>query len=490
MLVSQALSRVRAPRPRLVPLQLPPQSNPGRYGHDGATQLINCYAENAGKEAKLQLPIYACDGLDSFATLTGGMECRGIFATETYAIVVSGRLLFVVDAGGAVTTVGGIPDEGAVTFSRNRATVQQIVITTTGGAKYVLTITPPTMTLTAISDPDLQTPNSNAFIDGYTLYFISNGRVYFSSIDDATAIDGSDFFEAEGNPDKLVRGFVHNRTIFLFGTDTTELWDSVGDATDPFQRAAGGFLQFGCLAPSSVVSLGQNVALVNNSGKVVIANSAGATQTISTPAVERAIAALTDNQKVAIEGFVYERPGHRFYVLSAATFTWIYDETIAQWHERKSYGEDRWRAAYYAKLGEKHIVGDFESGLLYQINPDTYDEAGENLVMTMRTMIHGWPNHIRIDRLRFDMIPGVGLDSSDLHTSDPQLMLRTSLNGGKSFGNERTRPIGKIGQHTAQTSFEKLGTSGEDGFVIEASVSAAVIRAFTGISGEITGLRR
>lgn len=491
MRISEALAQRQSSRPKVIPLELPAQSNPARHSAAGVTRLINCYVEEAGKEGKLAFPIFPCDGLESFATLTSGGACRGIFSTDTWCYVVSGRLLFAVDYGGGVTTVGGLPDDGVVIFSRNRASPSQVVLTTTGGFAYVLTTSGSTHTLTEISDSDLAPPHSNAFINGYTLYFTQDGRVWYSSLDNASAIDALDFFEAEGNPDRLVRGFVHQNTVFLLSTDTTEIWHNDPDDTNnPFHRAPGGFLQFGCLASGSVVSLRENIAFVDNHGQVRIANAAGSTQRISTHAVERAIDALSDNGKMAIEGFVYERRGHVFYVLSGSSFTWIYDLTTGQWHERVSQGKTRWRAAYYTKFKERHVVGDFESGLLYTLDPDSYDEANGHLTMTIQFPVHAWPDAIALNRLRFDMIPGVGLNSATLHVSDPQLMLSISRNGGKSFESERTRSMGKIGEYTTMTIFDKCGSSNEDGFVVKASASAAVVRGCTGVSGEIRKLRR
>jgi hypothetical protein len=494
--LARALSQARARRPRQVPLEMPTQSNPGRYTADGETRLINCYAESAGKEGKTPFPIYACDGFSDFATLTGGGVGRGLFPTETRLIALSGRLLFWTDTGGGVTTIGGVPDDGPVYFSRNRASTQQIVLTTTGGLKYVLTFDGASVaTLTEITDTDLPTPNSNGFLDGYTLYFIQDGRVFYSAIDQADSIGANDFFEAEGDPDKLARGFVHKRTIFLLGKETTELWDSVGDANNPFQRSPGGFLPYGCGAPASVVKFGDNIAFVDNNFRVVLGNTAGATRRISTHAVERSIDALSDGDKALIEGSVYDRRGHKQYILSGSSFTWVYDE-LTGWHERLSDGETRWRATYCVPFAGKHIVQDFEQGKLYQMDPDTYSEAGTNMTAIIRVPIHAWPNPITLNRLKVDMIPGVGLNSADLHTSDPQLMLKLSKDGGKNYGNSYSRSIGKIGQYTAQTEFSKgggdgaLGTSGEDGFIAELSCSAAVIRGFTGLSSDIKVLRR
>jgi hypothetical protein len=490
MLVSQALARV--PRPaKTIPLEIPKQSNPGRYGADGQTRLINCYMEKAGREGKTPFPIYAADGLDLFATVDTSGGCRGLFATESRLYWVAGRLICAVDLGGGVETIGGLADDGPVYFSRNRASPQEIVVTTTGSLRYIITLSGGVHTFAEIDDTDLPPPTSNGFIDGFTLYFIRNGKVFYSELDDAGDIGANSYFEAEGNPDQLIRGFIHKSTVFVLGRETTELWDNVGtDSNNPFQRRPGGFLPYGCLSPASVVSLGDNIAFVNNSGQVVVASESGAVQRISHHAVERAIDALSEAEKLLIEGFVYERRGHRFYFLSGTNFTWVFDETTGQWHERMSENETRWRGAYYAKFGDYHIVGDFEQGRLYKINPDSKEEAGANLIMKWLFPVHAWPNAIRLRRLRVDMIPGVGENVGDTHDSDPKLMCRVSTNGGKSFGNEMSRAIGMQGQYTASTSFDKLGSSVEDGFVVELSASAAVVRACTGIAMEGDVIRR
>lgn len=485
MRIGAALASLSPRRPRQTPLELPSQSNPGRFGADGQVRLINCYAENAGKEGKIPLPLYACDGLASFATLSGGGTCRGMLATPSKLFVVSGRLMFAVGRGGDVSVLGGIPGSGPVYMARNRASPFEVAVAA-DGLPFIITNSD---TLTAISDTDLQPPSNLDFLDGYILYGVNNGRFYWSAIDDADSIDALAFAEAEGSPDGLKRLYVHNRTIWLLGDDSTELWESTGDVNSPFQRSPGAFFETGCIAPASVVTLGSGVAWVSNDGHVILANIGGGFQRISTHAVEHDIDALSEGDKAAIEGFVYKRNGHEFYVLSSSAFTWIYDPGIG-WHERKSYGEERWRASFYAHFADKHIVGDIENGVLYEIDPDTYTEAGTHLVMTAQVPINAWPNCVNLKRLRIDAIPGVGLNSANLHNSDPQLMLSLSKNGGKSFGNEMTRSIGKIGQYTAQTEFSKLGTSNEDGFVCAVSASAAVIRAFTGIAADTEIVRR
>ncbi|RMF00498.1 MAG: hypothetical protein D6773_11340, partial [Alphaproteobacteria bacterium] len=179
----------------LVPLTLPAQSNPGRYGPDGAARLINCYAEQRGAEGKIPLPLYAVDGLSAFATLTDGADCRGLFADGATLFAVSGRLLFTVDTTGTATTVGGIPGDGRVYFARNqKANTPQVAIVSEDGQRFIYE----NGALFEITDPDLPPPNSVAFVDGYTIFGIPDGRFFYSAIDEASQISATDFAEAEG----------------------------------------------------------------------------------------------------------------------------------------------------------------------------------------------------------------------------------------------------------------------------------------------------
>ena len=481
MYLARDLSRLPARRPQPIPLLLPLQSNPGRYGHDGPTQLINCYVENAGKEGKIEWPVYAIDGLSSFSTLSGGGQCRGLHDLTTEGLAVSARQIYSVDPAGTATTKGGIPGDGFCTFATNRNTTEQTAIATEDGNVFSYI----SGALNDLSGNVPLPPNSVDFIDGYTLYFIDSGRVYYSAIDDLTSVGALDFFTAEGSNDNLRRGIVHNRTIYLLGNKTVERWWNDGT---PFARVPGGFHEIGCASGASAAKSSDGILFVTNKGGVVQLTQAGGFTPVSTHAVERSIASISD--KTTIEGFVENRQGREFYHLSAATFTWVLDLQKGFWFEKQSQAKTRWLGAQYMDFAGKRIVGDFESGLLYEINKDAYDEAGENLTMVARFPVHAWPEPISLKTLDVDMIPGVGLNSADLHDSDPQLMLRLSTNGGKSWGDEKSRSIGKIGQHTAQTHFDKLGTSLTDGFVVELKVSAAVIKGITGVSGTPAVKRR
>jgi hypothetical protein len=59
---------------KIMPISLGFSSNPGRAPAAGSARLLNCYAENAGKEQKSEWQIWAAPGLSEFARSTIWLE--------------------------------------------------------------------------------------------------------------------------------------------------------------------------------------------------------------------------------------------------------------------------------------------------------------------------------------------------------------------------------------------------------------------------------
>ena len=51
---------------------------------------------------------------------------------------------------------------------------------------------------------------------------------------------------------------------------------------------------------------------------------------------------------------------HTYYCITGSSFTWVYDTVTDAWHERASYGLDRWRAVCGTTFGTTNIVESCE----------------------------------------------------------------------------------------------------------------------------------
>jgi len=468
----------------LVPLQLALQSNEGRHGHDGESRLINAYVENAGRDGKTPFPIFATDGLKQFADESTAIGTRGLIAASDAALYwVAARQLFKVDGAGTVTSLGGIADDGKVVMARNaKAPNAQVAIVTNGGLRFIIE----NDIIQPITDTDLPPPNSVDYVAGYFVFSIPDGRFFWTAIEEGTDIDALDFATAEADPDGLKRVKVNRQQLYLLGNRTTEVWAPTGNADNAFQRIGGTVIDKGCIATHSVTNLDNSIIWVGDDG-IVWQDRSYSPVKISNGGVDRAIQDEANPEDLS--AFSYSAGGHEFYVLNGTNFTKIFDASTGLWHDRKSSGIDRWRAECHAVFQSKNIVGDTGTGTkLGEIDKDTFDEYGDDIVWEIKgPILHEFPNRVHMDSLYADVIPGVGLNSTDVHENDPQFMMRFSDNGGKTFGNELTRDMGEIGEYNTELTFRRLGQFGRNGRIMQFSSSAPVVRGIMGLNGDLRG---
>lgn len=465
----------------LRPLTLPIESAPGRYGQDGDPRLINVYAEKRGDKDKAGKDLfahYAAAGLSEWTTIASGGGCRGLFKVDAAQLIaVSGQAVVSIDPFGAVTFLGGLLGSRNVFFARNtRSPYPQIVIIGDSQKKVI-----ENGVLTDITDPDLQPANSADFISSYVLFGHSSGRFSFSAINDATSIAALDFFTAEGKPDGLRRLKVFGNQVWLFGEETTEIWGLTDDAQRPFQRLQGAYLDLGCIAPSSVVQIGQRMAWVAHDKTVRIAAGYDTT-VVSSHAVADAIRALPDPS--VIEANVVMARGHQMLRLNSPAWTWVYDATdgYGMWHEERSVGSNRRRAAHSADFAGKTLTGDVALPKLYAWDDDLGRDGPAPLMCTLRSRPqHVYPGEVEFNALYVDVISGSGLNTpSDPVTLDPVLVMRDSDDGGATWSNPIEMPIGRLGERAKRLHAHQLGTSGEDGRMFEFTWDAAANKAVIG----------
>src|SRR5690606_12487940 len=86
--------------------------------------------------------------------------------------------------------------------------------------------------------------------DGYFIFIEPNSERFFISESDGTSYDGED--SPDVFPDFLVGAVSNHRDLWLFGQNTIEVWFNSGNATFPFERIEGAFIEVGCLSAFSI----------------------------------------------------------------------------------------------------------------------------------------------------------------------------------------------------------------------------------------------
>ena len=341
------------------------------------SRCVNLFPEiipEGGKEAAF---LQRCAGLRLVATVGEG-PVRGLWAFGDYLYVASGGKLYRVDGNFAVTELGLINGSGPVSMVDNGT---QLFVACNPSA-FIYNAS--TGVFAQITDPDFPGAVTVGYLDGYFVFNEPNSqRFWVTSLNDGTQIDPLDFASAEGNPDNVVALNVNHREVWLFGTNTIEVWYNAGLADFPLARIAGAFMEVGCAAPYSVAKLDNSVFWLGADARgngVVYRNNGYNGQRISTHAVEWQIqqyGVLND----AI-GYSYQQDGHSYYMLTfpTANVTWCYDVATSAWHERAGWDGVqfvRHRSNCQANFAGQVLVGDWENGRVYAFDPEIYSDNEE-----------------------------------------------------------------------------------------------------------------
>lgn len=446
-------------------------------------RTINLYPviDDGGKEPSA---LYKTPGLDLFGSgfLGAGRGCY--FSTTGRAFAVTGTDLYEFDRFGSDTFQGSlITSTGNVSIAENGL---QLAICD-GTNLYIFTYA--TDTLVQVTDADLPSCGTVAFIDGY---FVVNkndsGSFYISALYDGTSWDPLDFATAESSPDNLYRVTSAVGQLWLLGERTTEVWTNTGDSAFPFSRISGAKLEVGIFAPHTAIEVDNSLFWVGKSkeGFGIVYRADGFTpQRISTSAIEEMIQATITVETNAISplrAYTYQQDGHVFYVVTGGVLvtTLVYDVTTQQWFEKAALNADgvfeqHW--AYDCMFAfHKHIVVSRINAKLYEMSQDYLDDFGSPIACE-----RVWPHisdedkRIRYNRLEIAFESGVGITDTGFSNSDPQMLLSISGDGGRTYSNAYAKPMGKLGQYFKRIAYRRLGIYKDVVFKVRITDSVKVV---------------
>ena len=310
--------------------------------------------------------------------------------------------------------------------------------------------------------------NSISYQDGFAVVNnVGTTQWFQSDLFNFITFNALNFSSADSQPDAIVTLFDNRREVWLFGTDSTEVWINAGLPGFAFQRLQGVFLPQGCAAAASPALVGSAIAWLgrdDQGGGVVYIQTGYQATRISTHAIEYAIqgyATMAD----AI-GYSYQQEGHFFYVLTfpSGNATWVYDLTASvlmgapMWHQRAYFSN----GAYSRHLGNcaayfngKNVVGDYQNGNLYAFNLNTYRDNGQPIkrVRSWRAVKADAGVPMRFNSLEIDMQTGISVPAN----SNPQMMLRWTDDGGHTYGPELQASLGRTGETAKRVRWTRLG---------------------------------
>ncbi len=386
-----------------------------------------------------EFAIMAIPGLRVFAQVGSG-PLRGAHVMGGLVYIVSGNSLWSMTRTGSVSLIGSLPGSGPVRMADNG---DELAICSSGTG-YVLSGG-------VISTPVGMFVSDVAYIDSYIVWTIADSdQVIPSGINDALSYDILDVFTAEGSPDGL-KGLINDhRELQLFGDSTIEIFYNAGGQDQIFERQGNAFIERGCFDRDSIVKIDNSVQFWGDD-RIVYRLDGYSPIRISTHAIEHRLADCS-----YARGFTYTQEGHKFYCLSTDVGTFVYDLATGAWHERKSRGMERYRVeSAVAAWGRTFLLDGF-NGNVYAPDLDVFTENGEMISVEI-----GLPtmeaSREEVAMYAFEAFCESGVGLNDGQGSDPQIMLKYSDDGGRTWSNELWRSLGRIGEYRARAIWRRLG---------------------------------
>lgn len=350
-------------------------------------------------------------------------------------------------------------------------------------------------------------------VDNYFVYNRPNTQQFGATAPLSPISPSLSFSSKDGAPDNLVSLIVDHREVYLLGEVSSEVWVDSGLFPFAFQRIPGTSTQHGIAAKFSVARIGNSFAYLSKNirgdGQIMMMNGYTPTR-ISTHAVENSIEGADISDARA---WTYLIEGHEVYVISfpGLDLTWAYDIATQMWHKWLWVDTNniyhRHRGNCHTHFANMNLVGDWENGRIYMLDPNTYtDDGGE--IRRLRRAPHLVSDFQRqyFSELQILFQPGVGLSGNIVGTTsptnavagvavaglaiagqnsqatlgaNPQAMLRWSNDGGSTWSNEHWTSIGVQGAYKNRAIWRRLGQARDRIFevVVTDPINAVIVAA-------------
>lgn len=220
-------------------------------------------------------------------------------------------------------------------------------------------------------------------------------------------------------PENVVGMVVDHRNLWLIGRKASVAYSS-GDPINIFDVQPGSYIEQGAIATFAISKLDNSPFWVSGDDKgdgIGFRLNGLTPQRITTHAVELAWRSYPKRSDAV--SYAYQDGGHAFWCVLFPSANrgngsmWVYDVATSLWHERDllnetsgaSLGHPSWNHAYWNGF---HVVGDWRSANLYQMDVGLLDNAGIPIIRTRRAPHISTELEItRFDKFTLDVETGV-----------------------------------------------------------------------------------
>lgn len=342
--------------------------------------------------------------------------------------------------------------------------------------------------------------NTNVnLVDVLSVTFINNQFIYttadlsfVSQPGDPFDVSGLDAVGAESSPDKLVRDYVFNQTIYRFGTRTTEPWYNSGAGSPPIDRIEGQEFSIGIGAIHSLANTDRALYWLGDD-KAIYRVAGGANERVSDDTISNAI----ENMEVFNDaiGNAFTLQGQDFYMITfpSEDRTYVINESLGKqgWFNLNSTTQrNAYSGTSVVSVYNKTYVVNKGKWLTLELNEYSQDtdviirERISAAITGQALGIKG--QRMKMSRLELFVEAGVGLITGQ--GENPRVMIETSIDGGRSYAHAAWVELGRLGNHTQRCELYQI-TSGES-FVFRVTMSDPVPLTISGAAIDVKAVGR
>lgn len=254
--------------------------------------------------------------------------------------------------------------------------------------------------------------------------------------------NSSNFFQAEGLPDRILATAVLLREFYAFGSDSTEIYQNFGSAATPFGRTF--FIDRGIGAAYSVIQFDNTLGWLDDKRRIV--RMEGRTPIEISGPIARILAGygtVSDcwTANVEIGGYYF-----LVFVFPTEQTSWAYDYKRNEWYEWDGFvGGSSARlpihSHVFVKPWNKHLIGDPYTGVIRELSFDAKTD-GANVLRRLRHVRyrHGTSKRKRSNYYLVNAKQGVG----EVGGTEPVLELRVN-DDNKGWSDWKQVPLGNPG---------------------------------------------
>lgn len=397
-----------------------------------------------------------------------------IFAGNARFLAAMAGRLVEFDSSGIATDRGPLAVDGNPAVLVENGIGGQVGIAS-GGNIYVFTLS-----TSVLSGPVLIGGYSHiAFAGGFGFAFqVTTGKTLISTPNDLSSWDPGTFFQRSLFADPAQAIFAdENNLIWTLGTETFEVRYNSGQGTQPWIPLSGLVGPYGIASPFGLgLSPAGNFWVTRNKAGIgrFVVSIGGAPVPVGTYAIDAQVDRFAASVGIAdAEVLIYDQGGHTTATVAfsgaqganpATPCSFNYDVEGKVWTKRGRWNSQRaawelWAPRCHVLAFGKHLVGDRTTGNIWILDPTSAIDVDGTGTRRMRRTPHYNKEYQRrpIDSVQL-LVDQMGMGvQAPAQGSDPQMMLRLSKDGSRTWGSERQCGIGRVSQFRKRCRWTQLG---------------------------------